>query len=282
MQAHIEKDQSYRQRMSFFEPPVEMERYVLAAATDAMAIDPESAEVRSALGFSYLQSWRWQDAWRYLNEAKSRDPRIGVTHLGLALYYTGLSDKQRAFSALAQADDQDPLNPEIAHWGTFIYGLFEEEKLGLKWAAAKEALFPNVPMVTVNAGFLYSILGNHEKALTYLERGVRQDERSAMSLIFLAQGYARAGKIDEAYLTIEEAEAIETYTCPYETATVYTALGDKNRAFDLLDTAVGYRSNCLTFTRVDPRLEPLRNDIRFPSLLKTVGLDSETMQEYPR
>ena len=121
---------------------------------------------------AYLQSWHLNDAWRYLSDARSRDPRIGLTHLGLALYYTGLGDKQRAFSSLAQADDQDPLNAEIAHWGTFIFALFREENLGLKWASAKAAMFPSVAIVTTNIGFLHSILGDHEKALTYLEKGV--------------------------------------------------------------------------------------------------------------
>lgn len=282
VQAHIEKAQSFRQRMTFFEPPVEMERHVLAAATDAMAIDPDSAEARSALGFSYLQSWRWQLAWRYLRDAKSRDPRIGVTHLGLALYYTALGDRQRAFSALAEADDRDPLNPEIAQWGLFIFAMFRDDDLGMKWAKQKAELFPNFTNVTINVGLLYSILGDHEKALVYLERGVRQSDRAPMPLLFLAQAYARDGKIAEARETVEEVEEIESYVCPYETATVYTALGDLDHAFDLLDTAVGFRSNCLTFTRQDPRLEPLHDDPRFPVLLEKAGLDDETIREYPR
>jgi TolB-like protein/tetratricopeptide (TPR) repeat protein len=282
VEAHIEKAESFRQRMTFFEPPVDMERHVLAAATDAMAIDPDSAKVRSVLGFSYLQSWRWEDAWRYLSEAKSRDPRIGVTHLGLALYYTGLGERQRAYAALAEADDQDPLNPEIAHWGAFIYTMFKDAELGPEWAEQKLKLFPTTANVTINVGLLYSVLGQHSKAVELLDLGVKQSDREPMALIFQAQAYARAGKVSEAREVLEEIEKIESYVCPYETATVYTALDEKEPAFALLDTAVGFRSNCLTFTGIDPRLAPLHNDIRFPRLLETIGLDKASTASYSR
>lgn len=281
-QAHIEKAESFRQRMTYFEPPVDMERHVLAAATDAMAIDPDSAKVRSVLGFSYLQSWRWEDAWRYLNEAKSRDPRIGITHLGLALYYTGLSERQRAYASLAEADDQDPLNPEIAYWGSFIYAMFKDAEHGPEWAAQKLKLFPTITNVTINAGLLYSVLGQHAKAIELLDRGVKQSNREPMALIFQAQAYARAGKVSEAREVLKEVEQYDSYVCPYETATVYAALEENEAAFALLDKAVGFRSNCLTFTGIDPRLAPLRNDIRFPRLLETVGLDKASMASYSR
>lgn len=281
-QAHIEKAESFRQRMTFFEPPVDMERHVLAAATDAMAIEPDSAQVRSVLGFSYLQSWRWEAAWRYLNEAKSRDPRIGITHLGLALYYTGLSERQRAYAALAEADDQDPLNPEIAYWGTFIYAMFKDAERGPEWAEQKLKLFPTITNVIINAGLLYSVLGQHTKAIELLDRGLKQSGREPMPLIFQAQAYAMAGRVSEARELLKEAEQYESYVCPYETATVYAALDENEAAFALLDTAVGFRSNCLTFTGVDPRLSPLRNDIRFPRLLETVGLDKASTASYSR
>ncbi len=62
----------------------------------------------------------------------------------------------------------------------------------------------------------------------------------------------------------------------------YVLRDDIDQAFELLDRAVGFRSNCLMFTRQDPRLEPLRHDHRFEELLRTVGLDDISIREYPR
>jgi len=280
--AHVAKAKSYRQRMTFFEPPIEMLSHVRAAATDAIAIDPDSAEARSALGMAYLQSWRWLDAWRYLSDAKSRDPRIGVTHLGLALYYTGLGDTRRAFDALAEADHQDPLNPEITFWGLFIFAMFEDYAEGIRWANEKLPLFPNMPILTSNAGLLYSLAGDHDMAALLSEESVRLGQRGPFFLIFLAQAYAHAGRVDDARELLAEAEQSETYVCPYETAAIHIALDDFDQAFELLDRAVGFRSNCLMFTRQDPRLKPIRDDPRFTTLINIVGLDETSIDDYPR
>lgn len=71
-------------------------------------MDPESAEARSALGLAYLNAWRWQDAWRYLTDARARDTSIAATYLGFALYYAALGDGTRALESLSRADDLDP------------------------------------------------------------------------------------------------------------------------------------------------------------------------------
>jgi TolB-like protein/Tfp pilus assembly protein PilF len=280
--AHVAKAKSYRQRMTFFEPPRDMLSHVRTAATEAITIDPDSAEARSALGMAYLQSWRWLDAWLYLSDAKSRDPRIGVTHLGLALYYTGLGDARRAFDALAEADRQDPLNPEITFWGLFIFAMFETYTEGIKWADKKLPLFPNTPLVASNAALLYSLAGDHEKAVLLSEESVRLGQRGPFFLIFLAQAYIHAGRVDDAREMLAEAEQSETYVCPYETAAIHIALDDFDQAFELLDRAVGFRSNCLMFTRQDPRLKAIRDDPRFTTLINITGLDETSVREYPR
>ncbi len=280
--AYVAKAISYRQRMTFFEPPIDMLSYVHAAATNAIALDPASAYARSALGMAYLQSWHFDDAWRYLSDARSRDPRIGITHTGLALYYTSLGDKQRAFESLAAADDQDPLNPEIAGWAIFIHFLFGETASGMKLADEKVRLFPQVPLVSNNAGWIYSLANEHERAISLGEKALELGQRGPFFLIGLAQIYARAGRTDEAQAILHEVEQSESYICPYEKATVSIMLDKKEEAFEQLDRAVEYRSNCLMFTRQDPRLEAIRDDPRYSELLDTVGLDDLSIGGYSR
>ena len=49
------------------------------------------------------------------------------------------------------------------------------------------------------------------------------------------------------------------------------ALGEKEAAFKLLDNAYDEQSIDLVLAKVDPRLDPLRDDPRFPELLKRIG-----------
>jgi hypothetical protein len=64
----------------------------------------------------------------------------------------------------------------------------------------------------------------------------------------------------------------QEYVSPYAVALIYTALGDKNRAFLWLEKAYRDRYWMMAFFKVDPRLDPLRSDPRFADLLRRIGL----------
>jgi hypothetical protein len=68
--------------------------------------------------------------------------------------------------------------------------------------------------------------------------------------------------------------------CPYEAAIVYVLLDEPDKAFSLLNKAVTFQPNCLIFTRNDPRLTPLRSDVRYLALLKTLALDDDAVAGY--
>jgi hypothetical protein len=56
-------------------------------------------------------------------------------------------------------------------------------------------------------------------------------------------------------------------------ATVYASLGNKEKAFDFLEKAEREKSPDIPyFLKADLRLDPLRSDPRFQSLLRRSGL----------
>jgi hypothetical protein len=91
-----------------------------------------------------------------------------------------------------------------------------------------------------------------------------------------ATGYVQAvsGRKDEALATLGELKrlATERYVTPYRIALVYAALADKDQALNWLDRALDDRSHWLVWLKLDPRLDTLRSDQRFKSLLLGVGL----------
>lgn len=62
------------------------------------------------------------------------------------------------------------------------------------------------------------------------------------------------------------------YACPYEMATLYTALGDKDQAFAWLQEAFRAHSICVIWLNNEPRFDPLRSDPRFTELLRQLNL----------
>ena len=61
------------------------------------------------------------------------------------------------------------------------------------------------------------------------------------------------------------------FVCPYELGTIYIALGDYDKAFELLTIAYETRSPCIPWLNVDPRLDPIRDDPRFEELQRLTG-----------
>ena len=61
------------------------------------------------------------------------------------------------------------------------------------------------------------------------------------------------------------------YVSPYDRATVYAGLGEKDQAIAWLEKAYQERSDGLVFLKVEPKFDGLRSDPRFADLLRRVG-----------
>jgi hypothetical protein len=64
----------------------------------------------------------------------------------------------------------------------------------------------------------------------------------------------------------------ERYVDAYYTGMIHVGLGEIDRAFDWFDKAYQDRSEELLFMKVDPRLDRIRPDLRYKSLLRRIGL----------
>jgi hypothetical protein len=60
---------------------------------------------------------------------------------------------------------------------------------------------------------------------------------------------------------------------PWGIAALHASLRDMDDAFRWLDLAVEESAKGLIFLRVHPRLDPIRQDPRFQTLLRRVGLE---------
>ena len=90
----------------------------------------------------------------------------------------------------------------------------------------------------------------------------------------LGGAYAAWGKKEEAKKVLKELteRAGRRYVCPYEVATIYVGLGERDAAFEWLDKAVEARADCIPWIKPDPKIDPLRSDPRYAALLRRVGL----------
>jgi tetratricopeptide (TPR) repeat protein len=91
----------------------------------------------------------------------------------------------------------------------------------------------------------------------------------------LGHAYAVAGERDLATEVLEELkdQSLRQYAPAYDRAVIYAGLDDRDRAFEWLERAYDERSSWMSYLRVEPRLDVLRSDARFATLLRKVGLE---------
>ena len=119
--------------------------------------------------------------------------------------------------------------------------------------------------------YLYSVYrfkSNYAQAAEELAKSKElRDETEAAKLI--RESFAKGGWQGLLHaVTVEHAPMKMT---PYTMAGFYAETGDKDRAFAALNEAVDKADQFFGFVRIDPFMKPLRDDPRFPELVRRIG-----------
>jgi serine/threonine-protein kinase len=112
-------------------------------------------------------------------------------------------------------------------------------------------------------------VGKFEESIAEYEKGNRLDS-GPWWILSMARAYAKAGKriqATKALLQVKEL-AKRRYLAPVDIALIHAALGDRDRAFQWLETGYEDRHDWVVSLKVDPMYDSLRSDPRFQDLLQ--------------
>jgi len=94
--------------------------------------------------------------------------------------------------------------------------------------------------------------------------------------VFSQTGRAMAehtlGHADESRAALDDLTAKYAQIAAYQIAQVQAWRGDKDQAFEWLRRAHAQRDGGLGIAKADPQIASLRQDARWPALLKSLGL----------
>ncbi len=132
---------------------------------------------------------------------------------------------------------------------------------------------PNDPWEHTILGWAYEQKRMPDRAVVEFQKAVEATKGDSFFLAALGHAYAAAGKRGEAQQVLQQLSehAKKGYVSPFDRALIHAALGEKEKAFSLLDKAVAERSTFLVYSQWEPRLDPLRSDPRFKQILKRIG-----------
>jgi len=257
-----------------YEAPREGFARAQAAAQRALLLDSTLAEAHTSLGIiSLYYDWNWPAAEQALTRAIALDPQYAPAHLFQAWYFliTGRADV--AIREMQHARELDPLsliiNTRVA--SVFYYAHRYDEAIA--------QLRKTLELDGTNA------LAQAELARAYLQ-AKRCDEAIAATRFIppslpnpegAARGYAYAlcGHRAEALSALGDLkkQAQRGYVIPAKVALMYAALGDKDSTFAWLERGYAGRDAFMTFLKVEPLYDTVREDPRFAGLVKRVGLE---------
>jgi DNA-binding SARP family transcriptional activator/TolB-like protein/Flp pilus assembly protein TadD len=252
-----------------------------AAAMQALALDPTLAEAHTALGYANIHYlWRWDDAREELERGLALNPSYSHAHHWHSHYLTARGCAAESLEASRRALEVDPLDLIINVHMAWHYWFAREYDEAVEQSVRAAELEPNNQWSPFFAGMGHAGAGKTGLAIEQHRLAVARSSESPVMLGALGYSLATGGERSEAEAILRRLHAVaeSRSVSSYEIAVIHGALADRDAMFDWLDRAYEERSAWLAYLAVDPRLDGVRDDDRFRTLLRAVRLDPVARQ----
>jgi TolB-like protein/Tfp pilus assembly protein PilF len=246
-----------------------------AAARKALEFDDKLAEAHAAYGGLLCTEYKFAEARPHLERAIELDPNYAIAHevLGLEVLMN-LGEANRGLAELRRAQALDPLSLIVnTLLGIAYYRLHDYDRAEAQLRKTLE-LDPNFHLARELLAQTFDMQGRFDEAIAECRKGLETSDAPAI-LATLGHAYARAGNRNEALKVLEQLrdESQKRVVVAINFAWLFIALGEKEEALNWLEKAYGDGS--LWGIKLDPFLDPLRDEPRFKQLLARVFSQSE-------
>ena len=246
-----------------------------AAALRALEIDETLAEGHVPLG--HVKCYYDRDfagSEREYKRAIELNPNYSVAHHWYAIFLTVVGRYDEALTEIKRAIELDPLSLSINAWYGRILAVAGQSDQAIEQLRRTVELDPNFILGHYRLGQTYADKGMYDDAMSEFNQVMRLPGGMPLALLGFAQTSALSGNRDEAHKNLNQAIEMskQQYVSPAQVASVFGALGENDRAFELLEEA--NRAHDLNVVRLkrDPRFAKLRSDPRFDDLVKRIGI----------
>jgi len=244
-----------------------------AAAEKALQIDTSVGEVYAALAHIKWKERDWAGAESDYQRSIELNPHNPIAHFYYAVCLAGLGRQQQAIKEIRRAQELDPLSLPVNASVVYVLYLCRQYDEAIEAGKKTVELDAAFPLTHQRLGLPYVQKKMYSEAINEFQQAVNNSNRAPQPLVSLGHAYAVSGNKVEAQKVLAELKDLSqgSYVSPYGVAAIYVGLGEKGQAFDWLEKAFHEDSTELTFLKVDPRLDPLRDDPRFQELLYRAG-----------
>jgi len=246
------------------------------SALKAVALDDTAAEPQASLGNILVNyDWNWSAAEKAFKRSIELKPDYATGHEWYAIHYlTATGRLEEAVQEMKKALELEPASLIMnTFMGATLYyaGRYDE---AVDQCRRTIEMDPNFAVAHWHLGLAYEQKQVFDAAIEEFQKAVSLSGGSPLMKAALGHAYAKSQKKDEANKILGELNELskQEYVSSYEVATIYVALGDNEKAFQLLEKAYAEHSFHLVRLNVSPHFKAISSDPRFQDLVHSVGL----------
>jgi TolB-like protein/Flp pilus assembly protein TadD len=246
------------------------------AAQRALEIDPNLAEAHTAMGnYLGLYERKWTEAEREFKRGLELDPNSSAAHFRYAqTYLIPLGRTDEAITEINRALEIEPLDLNMRANFSWFHLYARQNDKALTEAKRMYELDPNFVLARYTLGLTYNANGMYADTIDLNQKFLETNPTNQYLLRNTGYAYAKSGRRQEAEETIKKLNDISRtqYVMSFWIASIYAALGDKDKAFAELEKGFAQNDLFIVYLKVDPQMDSLRDDARFKDLLKRMNL----------
>ncbi len=235
-------------------------------ANKALERDSSLAEAHASLGYVKLSyDWDLPGARQEFERAIALDPGSATAHHWYSHYFMAARDMASATQQMQIARRLEPLSYSINLGIGWCYYYSKRYQEAIDQYRAVVKMEPRFPMAHQTLGMAYQQKDMMPEAIEEFKKAVELSGENPGTVAGLASAYAADGDTGLAQQELARLNEISKrhYVPAFYFASVYLALGQETKTFELGLKALGERTDYLIYLRMEPRAGKLEINPKF-------------------
>ena len=246
------------------------------AVEKALELDPTLADAHKVRGLIAMNhDWDRKGAEEALTRALQLGPGSAAGHLWNAWRLALLERRHdEALTELEEAERLDPLDLQVKTQIGYVHHFHHDVDRAIEQFEKVLTLEPSFAFAHYALGDACTEKGQYDRAFAEFNRAIELGGRSVNHIGVLGYAYGRSGNLHRAKEHLQEltVRAAHDYVSAMWLALVHLGLSDLESLFHCLGRAFEERDGSLILITAAVEFDPVREDPRFKSLLRRMGL----------